>query len=424
MKVLVIGSGGREHAICRKLYEDPKISEIYNIPGNGGISKLSECININILDFNRIIQFTKEHNIDYTIVGPELPLSLGIVDEFQKHNLKIFGPTQKASQMETSKVFSKNFMKENNIPTADYNVFDNPMDAKDYIMRSGKPLIIKADGLSSGKGVFMCADKIEATMAVQTIMEDKKFGDSGNKIIIEDKLEGFELSLLLFVNGMSFEQMILAKDHKRIFDGDKGENTGGMGCIAPIKISYTLEQKILYRIIYPTLNGMYKAGLNYCGVLFIGLMIVNSRERTKFFNDPFVLEYNVRFGDPETQVILPLMRNNLIDIIKSTINNKLEETWLTWYNKYATCVVLSSKGYPEKYEIGKEITGLENIKDSYIFHSGTILKDNKYYTNGGRVLSVTSFGKDREESIKNVYDEIQKVNFEGMYYRKDIGKNV
>lgn len=420
MKVLVVGGNGREHAICRKLYEDPKVSQIYCIPGNGGISEIAACINIDILDFDRLVQFSKEHNIDYTIVGPELPLSLGIVDKFQENNLKIFGPTKIASQMETSKVFAKNFMKEFNIPTADYNVFDNPMSAKEYIMTAGKPLVIKADGLSSGKGVFVCNDKIEATVAVQTIMEDKKFGDSGNKIIIEEKLEGYELSLLLFVNGTSFESMIYAKDHKRIFDGDKGENTGGMGCIAPIKISYGLEQKILYKIIYPTINGMYEKGLNYCGVLFIGLMIV----RDGNWILPKVLEYNVRFGDPETQVILPLMRNKLIDVIKNAIDHKLERSWLTWYNKYATCVVLSSAGYPGKYEVEKEITGLENIKDSHIFHSGTILKDNKYYTNGGRVLAITSLGKDREESIKNVYEEVQKINFEGMYYRRDIGKCV
>jgi len=424
MNILVIGNAGREHAICKKLYDDKKVSQIYCIPGNAGIRDIATCIDIDILDFDSLIKFAKEHTIDYTIVGPELPLSLGIVDKFQENNLKIFGPTQKASQMESSKVFAKNLMKENNIPTADYNVFDNPMDAKEYIMRSGKPLVIKADGLSSGKGVFVCNDKIDATMAIQTIMEDKKFGESGNKIIIEEKLEGYELSLLLFVNGMSFESMILAKDHKRIFDGDKGENTGGMGCIAPMKISYTLEQKILYKIIYSTLNGMYNAGLNYCGVLFIGLMIVSSKEGTKSFNDPFVLEYNVRFGDPETQVILPLMRNNLIDIIKNTIDNKLERSWLTWYNKFATCVILSSGGYPDKYEVGKEITGFENIKDSYVFHSGTILKDDKYYTNGGRVLGITSLGKDREESIKNVYNEVKKINFEGMYYRRDIGKCV
>lgn len=414
MKVLIIGSGGRENDICWKLSQDKNISKIYCLPGNGGISKLAECINIDILDFDRIIQFAKEHNIDYTIVCPELPLSLGIVDEFQKHNLKIFGTIKKASIIESSKIFAKNFMKKYSIPTAEYHTFYNYNDAIKYINTTGNQFVIKADGLSSGKGVFIPFSKIDATMAIQMLMEDKKFGEAGNKIVIEEKLDGYELSLLLFVSNDQYIPMIYAKDHKRIFDNDKGPNTGGMGAIAPVHIGYTLNKKILNKIIIPTISAMEKEQLNYHGILFIGLMIQN--------NEPFVLEYNCRFGDPEIQAILPLMKNNLIDVIEATIDNKLSEIKLEWKNKFATCVVLSSKGYPDKYEIGKEITGLENIKDSYVFHSGTILKDNKYYTNGGRVLSITSFGKDREESIKNVYNEIQKINFEGMYYRKDIGR--
>ncbi len=416
MKVLIIGSGGRENAICWKLSQDKNISKIYCLSGNGGISKLAECINIDVLDFNEIIKFVNEKNIDITIVGTELPLSLGIVNEFQKHNLKIFGPTKKASQIESSKIFAKNFMKKYNIPTAKYHTFYDYNDAIKYINTTGNQLVIKADGLSMGKGVFIPFSKTDALMAVQTLMNDQKFGEAGSKIVIEEKLDGYELSLLLFVSNSDFIPLLYAKDHKRIFDDDKGSNTGGMGAIAPVHICYTLNKKILNKIVIPTVNAMEKEQLNYHGILFIGLMIQN--------NEPFVLEYNCRMGDPEIQSILPLMKNNLIDVIEAVINNKLSEIKLEWENKYATCVVLSSKGYPDKYEIGKEITGLENIKDSYVFHSGTILKDDKYYTNGGRVLSVTSFGKDREESIKNVYNEIQKINFEGMYYRKDIGKCV
>ncbi|RBP44081.1 phosphoribosylamine--glycine ligase [Garciella nitratireducens] len=415
MKLLVIGSGGREHAIVWKLLQSSQIEKIYCIPGNGGIENLAECISGEVEDIDFLVSFAKKNKIDLTIVGPELPLTLGIVDAFQKEGLKIFGPTEKAACLEGSKSYAKAFMKKYHIPTAEYIDTQDMQQALNSLNKFSYPLVIKADGLAAGKGVVIVHNEIKARDVITEMMEDEIFGKAGKKVVIEEFLEGKEISLLVFLHQKGFVPMITAQDYKRALDQDKGLNTGGMGAISPSPIyNNQMRKRILEEILFPTFKGIQKENLEYRGVLYFGLMITRQ--------GPKVLEYNVRFGDPETQVILPRLESDLVDIMEKVIEDRLEEGDLQWKEEKALTVVLTSGGYPESYEKGKLITGLDDKGEKMIFHSGTIKKDGKYYTNGGRVLSITHLGNTLEEAAGKVYQEISKIHFDNMHYRKDIGK--
>lgn len=413
MNILVIGSGGREHAIIWKLKQSKVVKKIFCIPGNGGISQMAECTEMDILDFAKISEFVIENEIERTIVGPEVPLAKGIVDYFQKKNLRIFGPNKKAAQLEGSKVFAKQFMKRYNIPTADFEVFNNSKNALSYLATRYSPLatVIKADGLASGKGVFVCDTKKDAEIAVKKIMVDKIFGSSGNKIVIEEKLEGEETSLIAFCDGKTILPLIPSQDHKRVFDDDKGSNTGGMGAYSPAKFIDTNDVKKIWDNF---LEGIKKEALDYRGIIYAGIM--QTKDGMK------VLEFNVRFGDPETQAILPLMKTDLLDLFTATVDEKLDKCKVAWKNGYCVSVVLASGGYPGKYEIEKEIFGLNDVKDAVVFHAGTKFENNKYFTGGGRVLNVSAIDTTLNKAITKVYRNVEKIKFENMHYRRDIGE--
>ncbi|SNR82049.1 phosphoribosylamine--glycine ligase [Desulfurobacterium atlanticum] len=416
MKVLIIGSGGREHALAWKVSKSPKVSKVLAIPGNPGIGRLGECINIPITDIKKIADFAESENIDLTIVGPEAPLVAGIVDEFEKRGLKIFGPSKEAARLEGSKVFSKEMMKEFGVPTADFKVFDNPDEAKEYIKEKGAPIVVKADGLAAGKGVTVAQTVEEAIEAIDRIMVNKIFGEAGNRVVVEECLKGEEASYLVISDGERYIPLAPAQDHKAVFDKDKGPNTGGMGAYSPAPVlSPEIEKEVQKKVIEPMIKGMKERGTPFKGILYAGIMITDDGIKT--------LEFNVRFGDPEAQVILRRLKNDFVDICFDTINGTLPEN-LNWDERTAICVVLASKGYPGKYEKGKEITGIdeaEKIDDVVVFHAGTAIKDGKLVTNGGRVLNVTAMGKDVKEAIKNVYNAVDKIHFDGMHFRKDIG---
>ncbi len=415
MKVLVIGNGGREHTIIWKLRQDKNIEKIYCAPGNPGISKIAENVNIKVEEIEKLAEFAQNEKIDLTLVGPEGPLVLGIVDTFEARGLKIFGPNKNCAQLEGSKAFSKDFMIRNNIPTAKYREYIDLKDAKENIGNFGYPVVIKADGLAAGKGVVIAANEKEALKALEEMMEDKKFGEAGEKIVIEEFLEGIETSILAFVDGETIVPMVSAKDHKAVWDEDKGPNTGGMGTYSPSKIyDEKLEKEVRENILNPIIEGFKKDNLKYKGILFIGLMITKDGAK--------VLEFNVRFGDPETQVVLTRLENNLVEIIEAILESKLSDISIHWSENKTACVVLTSKGYPESYEKGKVITGLEKVDtDILLFHSGTRFEGRDIVTNGGRVIGVTAFGKTLKEATEKAYKNIEKIHFEGMHYRKDIG---
>jgi len=418
MKILVVGGGGREHAIVWKISQSPKVKKIYCAPGNAGIEQLAECVPIDPLDINSLLSLVKKEEIDLTVVGPEAPLVQGIVDTFEWEGFRIFGPCKEAAMMEGSKVFAKNFMKEHGIPTAPFKVFDNPSDAKKYILESqDECFVVKADGLAAGKGVVVASSKEEALNAVSDIMEKKVFGTAGEKIVIEERLYGEEVSILSFVDGETIIPMVSSQDHKAVFDGDKGPNTGGMGAYSPAPV-YTddIHKKVLENILKPTVKGLKEKGIEYKGVLYAGLMITNE--------GPMVLEFNVRFGDPEAQPVLFRLNTDLVDVINAVIDKKLNEIQLCWSEHPSVCVVLASKGYPGKYEKGKVIMGLENNygDDVFIFHAGTKRADGKIVTSGGRVLGITAMGENLREALDNAYSCIGKVRFENMHYRRDIGE--
>lgn len=415
MNVLVIGSGGREHALVWKLSQSSKVNKIYCVPGNGGIAKLATCVNINILDFGELIQFVKKNNIELTLVGPELPLVAGIVNAFEKEGLAIFGPTAQAAELEGSKTFAKEFMEKYNIPTAKYAAFSYANEAKNYINRIGAPCVVKADGLASGKGVIVAKTKEDALCAVEDIMVDKAFGNAGNQVVIEEFLEGIEISVIAISDGKNVIPMLPAQDHKRIFDGDRGPNTGGMGAYAPAPIcDHNMLKYIQQKILEPTVIGMAKEGRTFKGVLYAGLMITK--------DGPKVLEYNVRFGDPETQPIMLLLESDLVGLCQAVISGNVNNEILKWKQGNAVCVVAASSGYPGSFEKDKVIE-IEDIPEhTMIFHAGTKLDESdRLLTSGGRVLGVTSIGENIEEAIQNAYSSIEKVKFDGMYYRKDIG---
>lgn len=420
MKVLVIGSGGREHTIAWKIKQSPKVKKIYCAPGNAGIREIAEIINIKPEDISGLLRFVKENRIDLTIVGPEVPLALGITDEFEKQNIRIFGPNKTASQLESSKIFSKEKMKKYGISTAESKAFyEGEIEkALTYIDIQKNPVVIKADGLAQGKGVVVTENKEEAKNAVISAMRDDKFQGAGRKIIIEERMFGEEASVLAFVDGKSFKTMASAQDHKAIYDNDEGPNTGGMGAYSPAPVvTKEILKKIEDEIFTPMIKGLIGDGIIYKGVLYAGLMITK--------DGPKVIEFNVRFGDPETQVILPRLKNDLIDIINAVIDEKLEKTELSWDERSCVCVVLASSGYPDSYEKGYVIKGLDrftNEKEIVVFHAGTKYNDKKeIITDGGRVLGVTAYGVDIENAIKNAYNGVGHINFQNIYYRKDIG---
>lgn len=418
MKILVIGSGGREHALCWKIAKSDKVEKIYCAPGNGGTSEIAENIDINANEIDKLLDFAMANKIDLTIVGPEDPLVLGIVDRFEEKGLKIFGPNKQCAQFEGSKEFSKKFMEKYDIKTAQYKSFTNYNEAIKGIEGFAYPLVIKADGLCSGKGVIICQTKEEALATLKEILIDNLFGSEGNMVVIEEFLDGIEASLLCFVTNGKIIPMESAKDYKKIFENDLGPNTGGVGCYSPSplftdEILEKIETDVLSKISY----GLQQENLDFKGILFIGFMIVD--------NEPKVLEFNVRFGDPETEVLIPRLQVDIIDLFLKTIDGTLDKKDLIWNDKSCLTLVLTSKGYPGKYIKGIEITGIETLDESIIiFHNGTKYDNGKLVTNGGRVLSITCLGKDIDEARKNIYNNVDKIYFDGMNFRKDIGKDL
>ena len=419
MDILMLGSGGREHALIKKLKESPKAGKIYCAPGNGGISKDAECVNISVMDKEGIIAFAKEKNIDLVFVAPDDPLAAGVVDALNDAGIRAFGPVAKAAEIESSKVFSKNLMKKYNIPTAGYEVFSDPEKAIAYIEEQNKfPTVIKADGLALGKGVIIAQNLEEAKDAVKEIMEDKKFGDSGNNIVIEEFLTGPEVSVLAFTDGKCVKPMVSSKDHKRAFDNDEGLNTGGMGTISPNPY-YTDEiaDICMETIFKPTIDAMNKENRPFKGCLYFGLMITP--------NGPKVIEYNARFGDPEAQVVLPRLKTDLVDICEAVIDERLNDLNIEWYDGAAACVVMASGGYPVKYKKGIEIKGLDDkgqVDGATVYHAGTKYENGKFYTSGGRVLGITAVAPTLDEALKKAYSAVDKISFEGAHYRRDIGR--
>ena len=416
MRILVVGGGGREHAICWKLNNESNVEKIYCAPGNAGISNVAECIDIGDSDIENLLKFAKENQIDLTIVGPEIPLVAGIVDAFEKEGLKIFGPNKECAQLEGSKSFSKDFMIRHNLPTAKYKEYTDLDEAISEIDSFGYPVVIKADGLAAGKGVVIPENREDAITTLKEMMSDKKFGKAGDKIVVEEFLNGIETSILAFVDNDTIVPMVSSKDHKKVFEGEAGLNTGGMGTFSPSEI-YTdeLAKEVQEKILDKTLEGFKKDNLNYKGILFVGLMITE--------DGPKILEYNVRFGDPETQSVLFRLDTDLNKIISAILDNNLKNIEINYSKEEAICVMLTSGGYPESYEKGKVISGLENLdSDIVVFHSGTKFDNGNIVTNGGRVIGITAKGKTVKEAGEKVYENIKKINFEGMHYRKDIWK--
>lgn len=420
MKVLIVGGGGREHAITWAVAKSPRVDKIYAAPGNAGIAELAECVDISVMDAEKLVAFAKEKEIDFVIVGPDDPLAAGVADAFLDAGIKTFGPRKNAAIIEASKAFSKDLMKKYDIPSAKYETFTDPGKALDFLKTMNPPYVIKADGLALGKGVLICQNLDEASAGIREIMIDKKFGDSGNKIVIEEFMTGREVSVLCYSDGKTIRPMTSAQDHKRAGDGDTGLNTGGMGTFSPSPF-YTAEvQKFCEENIYQkTIDAMAAEGREFKGVLFVGLMLTP--------DGPKVLEYNARFGDPEAQVVIPRMKNDIIDVMEACADGTLDKINLEFDDNAAVCVMLASEGYPVSYEKGFEIKGLENFKgrdDYFVFHSGTKFQDGKVVTNGGRVIGVVARGNDLKQARANAYKATELVNFENKYMRHDIGKAI
>jgi phosphoribosylamine--glycine ligase len=420
MKVLVIGSGGREHALVWKIKLSPKVEKVYCAPGNAGIGTIAECVAMKVDDFRALADFVKLNGIDLTVVGPEVPLCAGIVDFFRAENLAIFGPDRNAARLEGSKAFAKDLLKKYGIATADYHTFTSLAKAKKFLecWPADKPLVVKADGLAAGKGVIICRNPGEARAAVSQIIEKKTFGAAGKEVVVEEFLTGEEVSIQIFLDGTSYRIMAAAQDHKRAFDNDEGPNTGGMGTYAPAPIfSDALRDTVEKTILTPLIAGLRQEGIDYRGVLYLGLMVVKGV--------PYVLEFNCRFGDPETQVVLPLLKSDLVEIMENVVAGTLDKITVEWYNKAAVCVVLASKGYPGDYEKGKPITGIDEAEKKgnvVVFHAGTAEKDGTFLTAGGRVLGVMGIAATIRDAIKAAYAGVENIRFDGMHYRKDIAK--
>jgi len=418
MKVLVVGGGGREHALCWKIIQSPLVEKVYCAPGNAGITNVAECIDIPVDDLVSLRDFAKNKSIDLTVVGPELPLTMGIVDLFEKDNLNIFGPNRAASEIEGSKVFSKNLMKKYNIPTAEYKSFSNLDDAEKWINTVDPPFVVKADGLAAGKGVIICQTIDEGKSALKSIMVDKAFGEAGTRVVVEEYLKGEEASIFVITDGDNYVILESSQDHKAIYDNDMGPNTGGMGayCPAPI-VSQDIINDVESSIIKPSINGLNSEGIKYKGVLYIGLMIHNGEAK--------VLEYNCRFGDPETQPVLMKMESDIVPLLIDAANGNINQKNIVWKDGSAVCVVMSSIGYPGSYNKGVELTKLNNFSESedmVLFHAGTKFNGNKIVTNGGRVLGLTALDNNIGSAIDKVYENISKINDGSLYYRTDIGK--
>ncbi len=418
MKILIVGGGGREHAIAWKLAKSPKVEKMYCAPGNAGIAEVAECVNIGVMEFDKLVAFAKEHEIDLTVVAPDDPLAAGAVDAFEAAGLRAFGPRANAAILEGSKAFSKDLMKKYGIPTAAYETFNDPEKALAYLETAKMPIVLKADGLALGKGVLICKDLEEAKAGVRTLMMDKQFGSAGDEIVIEEFMTGREVSVLSFVDGKTIRIMTSAQDHKRAKDGDQGLNTGGMGTFSPSPF-YTPEVDAFCKehIYQKTVDAMKAEGREFKGIIFFGLMLTA--------DGPKVLEYNARFGDPETQVVLPRMKNDLVDLFEACIDGTLDQIDLEFEDNAAVCVVLASAGYPEHYEKGFEIRGLENFKDKegyYVFHAGSKFDEQgRVVTNGGRVLGVTATGTNLKEARANAYKATEWIDFDNKYMRHDIG---
>ena len=420
MKILIVGGGGREHAVAWSVSRSPKVTKIYCAPGNAGIGEYAECVNIGAMEFEKLADFAQEQAIDLTIIGMDDPLAGGIVDVFEKRGLKVFGPRKNAAIIEGSKAFSKDLMKKYNIPTAAYENFDDPAKAIAYLEQAKFPIVLKADGLALGKGVLICQNMEEARDGVRTIMEDKKFGSAGNTMLIEEFMTGREVSVLAFVDGKTVKTMTSAQDHKRAKDGDQGLNTGGMGTFSPSPF-YTpeIDDFCQKEIFQPTVDAMAKEGRPFIGILFFGLMLTQ--------DGPKVLEYNARFGDPEAQVVLPRMKNDIIEVVEACLEGRLADIDLEFEDNAAVCVVLASDGYPLAYEKGIPIYGFEKFKDQdgyYCFHAGTKLDGDTVVTNGGRVLGITAKGSNLKEARKNAYEAVKWIDFSNKYMRNDIGKAI
>lgn len=416
MRILVVGSGGREHGLVWKLMQSPKVDKIYCAPGNPGIGRLAELIDLQVHDIGGLCSFAKEKEIDLTVVGPEVPLVMGIVDRFEEEGLRIFAPNRACAQLEGSKAFAKEFMIRHQIPTAKYIECTDVEAARKALGIYGYPMVIKADGLAAGKGVVIAERQEDALKALEEIMEAKVFGAAGDKIVIEEYLTGTEASVLCFVDGTTIKPMVSAQDYKKIFDEDKGPNTGGMGTYSPSHVyDSSLESLVEEQILRSIMEGFRKDGLDFKGILFIGLMLTE--------DGPKVLEFNTRFGDPETQVILTRLETDLIEIMESILENKLEEQEILWCEQKTVCVVVAAGGYPDAYEKGRVISGLDKVDaDVVVFHAGTKAHEGQVVTNGGRVLGVTAWGDTVEAAREKAYANVEKIHFEGMYFRKDIGK--
>lgn len=423
LNVLVIGGGGREHALVWKLSKSPRVARVFCAPGNAGTAAVGENLPIKPTEFNRLIEAVKEKEIDLVVVGPETPLIAGIVDALDEAGIPAFGPTKLGAQIEGSKVFTKELLIENNIPTGSFAAFDDPEKAlcevKRHFANVSVPIVIKADGEAAGKGVIIANTEAEAADAVEMIMVKKSFGTSGDRIIIEEFLEGQEASIMAFVSGDVVKGMLPAQDYKRAYDGDKGPNTGGMGCYSPVPVvTPDVYETVIEKIIRPTVKALSAKGIDYRGILYAGVIL--TKDGTK------LLEYNCRFGDPETEVVLPLLETDLVDIIEAAIEHRLDGIEIKWYNKKAVCVALASQGYPGDYSVGFPITGIADAESAgaIVFHAGTRLTDNNVATSGGRVLGVTATGETFREAVSAAYEAVEKINFEGISYRKDIGARV
>lgn len=422
MKVLVVGAGGREHALLWKISQSQRLkspgSQIFCAPGNAGIAQIAECINIKAEDIQGLLSFAKEKLIDLTVVGPEVPLTLGIVDEFEKAGLRVFGASRRAAEIEGSKAFSKALMKKYGIPTAEYEVFTDKEKALSYVKKIGAPIVVKASGLAAGKGVIVASTLDEAVDAVNEIMGNRAFGAAGDEVVIEEFLEGEEVSLLAFTDGKTVVPMPSAQDHKRVYDNDEGPNTGGMGVYSPAPVlTEALLSKVMKEIMMPTVEGMAAEGRLYKGVLYAGLMITKK--------GPTTLEFNARFGDPETQPLMMRMKSDILDVMDAVIDGRLAGMTVEWDKRASVCVVMAAGGYPGDYGKGHEISGLNDaagLDDVMVFHAGTALKDSKIVTNGGRVLGVTALGTDIQDAIDRAYMAVSKIRWDGVHYRKDIGR--
>jgi len=415
MKVLVIGSGGREHALVWSLLKNKKVDKVYCCPGNAGISRVAECLDIRPDDFKALTDLARYEWIDFTLVGPEQPLAAGIVDAFQKEGLKIIGPVQRAARLESSKVFAKEFMRDHGIPTAAYKVFSSYLHVEEHLKMVGAPVVIKADGLAAGKGVVVAQTVDEAVAAARLIMKERAFGDAGNRVVVEECIEGEEASFMVFTDGRTIVPMVSSQDHKRAYDGDRGPNTGGMGAYSPAPVvTPAVEKIVMDTVMRPVINGLRKNGIKYKGFLYAGLMIKDGR--------PYVLEFNCRFGDPEAQAVLMRLETDFLDVLTAINDETLDSLDIRWKPGASVCVVMASGGYPGGYENGKVITGTDNRfgPDVQIFHSGTVFRDNQLVTSGGRALGAAALGNDVADARQKAYEAVAKITFDGAHYREDI----